>query len=110
MSTSTPPFARWAIEPIFAFALEALTVRQRKQFLRLLPVSQLPIRFPRRGAPLTSLMEAAVSAAINPARTAARGRARQLESDHRKALAEGRKPIRRLIVREFEDAAQEFLA
>lgn len=36
--------------------------------------------------------------------------ARQLESDHRKALAEGRKPIRRLIVREFEDAAQEFLA
>jgi integrase len=36
--------------------------------------------------------------------------ARQLESEHRKALAEGRTPIRRLVVREFEDATQEFLA
>ena len=33
------------------------------------------MRFPRRGAPFTSLMAAAVSAAINPAMTAARVRA-----------------------------------
>ena len=36
--------------------------------------------------------------------------ARQLESEHRKALVEGRTPIRRLVVREFEEAAEEFLA
>jgi hypothetical protein len=33
------------------------------------------MRFPRRGAPFTSLMEAATSAGINPATTAARVRA-----------------------------------
>src|ERR1700733_7225242 len=38
-------------------------------------VSHLPMRFPRRGAPFTSLMEAAVSAGINSAMTAARVRA-----------------------------------
>jgi integrase len=36
--------------------------------------------------------------------------ARLLESEHRKALIEGRNPIRRLVVREFEEAAQDFLA
>jgi hypothetical protein len=60
---------------IVAFALEALPVRQRKQFLGLLRVSQLPMRFPRRGAPFTSLTAAAVSGAINPAMTAARVKA-----------------------------------
>jgi hypothetical protein len=38
-------------------------------------VSQLPMRFPLRGAPFTSLTAAAVSGAINPALTAARVRA-----------------------------------
>jgi hypothetical protein len=36
-------------------------------------------------------------------------RARQLEAEHRQALLEGRSPSRRLIVREFEDAAVQFL-
>jgi integrase len=35
--------------------------------------------------------------------------ARRLEAEHRKALLEGRTPLRRLIIREFGDAAEEFL-
>jgi integrase len=35
--------------------------------------------------------------------------ARQLEADHRQALLEGRTPLRRFVVREFTDAAEEFL-
>lgn len=35
--------------------------------------------------------------------------ARQLEAEHRKALLEGRAPTRRIIVREFTDAAEDFL-
>ena len=35
--------------------------------------------------------------------------ARQLEAEHRKALLEGRAPVCRIVVREFTDAAQEFL-
>jgi integrase len=35
--------------------------------------------------------------------------ARRLESDHRTALLEGRRPKARVVVREFEDAAVEFL-
>jgi len=33
----------------------------------------------------------------------------RIEGDHRKALLEGRKPSRRIVVREFSDAAKEFL-
>jgi len=36
-------------------------------------------------------------------------KARQLEAEHRQALLEGRTPSRRLVVREFADAAVEFL-
>jgi len=36
-------------------------------------------------------------------------KARQLETDHRQALLEGRTPVRRFVVREFTDAAEEFL-
>ncbi len=35
--------------------------------------------------------------------------AHQIEADHRKALLEGRRPLRRVVVRQFSDAAKEFL-
>ncbi|WP_396127155.1 tyrosine-type recombinase/integrase [Edaphobacter bradus] len=35
--------------------------------------------------------------------------ARQLEAEHRKALLEGRAPLRRIVVREFTDAVEDFL-
>jgi integrase len=35
--------------------------------------------------------------------------AHQIESDHRKALLEGRRPLCRVVVRQFSDAAEEFL-
>jgi integrase len=35
--------------------------------------------------------------------------ARQIEAEHRKALIEGRTPTRRLVVREFTDAVEQFL-
>src|ERR1039458_2689664 len=35
--------------------------------------------------------------------------ARQLEAEHRQALLEGRSPSRRLVIRQFIDAAEEFL-
>lgn len=50
------------------------------------------------------------SAATDLAATARNeSEARQLEAEHRKALREGRAPERRLIVREFEDAVDDFL-
>ena len=36
-------------------------------------------------------------------------RALQLEAEHRQALLEGRKPFRRVIVRQFNNVAKEFL-
>ena len=36
-------------------------------------------------------------------------KARLLEADHRQALLEGRTPVRRFVIREFSDAAEEFL-
>jgi integrase len=36
-------------------------------------------------------------------------RAREIEAEHRLALADGRNPTRRMVVREFSDAAKEFL-
>jgi integrase len=38
-----------------------------------------------------------------------KNKASQIEAEHRQALLEGRTPARRLVVREFEDAAAEFL-
>jgi hypothetical protein len=86
MSTSTQRFSRWAMAP--TFTSESSSVRRNPQPSRRarmaysrLPlrlsgsgsessscacsqVSQLPMRFPRRGAPFTSLMEAVRSRSV----------------------------------------------
>ena len=38
-----------------------------------------------------------------------RNKARQMEAEHRQGLMEGRRPLRRIVVRPFPDAAKEFL-
>jgi hypothetical protein len=52
---------------IVAFALEALPVRQGKQFPRLLPGKPVADALPMRGAPFTPLMAASVSVATSSA-------------------------------------------